>query len=350
MRKSTMLVILAMVVILATPVLSKEVSRTSWRVDEAPSVVKDLTEGFEGVFPPNGWTIASPSGHTGLDSWFQGATSAYEGLYSAEVDYDEELVAQDCRMSFDYTIADGEDHLNFAVSASAYWMINYTLKVLVDDVEVFDLAAVYGDVSWVYEIHDVDLTAYNGQTITITFQYVGLDGAALYLDAIGINSGYTPPPPPEAPENDTCEGAFVIEAGDFDFEGDATDANGTYDTAGSGGCTGYSAAGNDVVYMAHMEPGDHIYASYTSAADASFYAITDCDDSANTCVAGADATFTGGTEVIDYVNETGVGMDLYLICDCYGAGNGGPYTLVGTLTSIVPVMETTWSSMKANFK
>ena len=183
MRKSTMLVILAMVVILATPVLSKEVSRTSWRVDEAPSVVKDLTEGFEGVFPPTGWTIASPSGHTGLDSWFQGATSAYEGLYSAEVDYDEELVAQDCRMSFDYTIADGEDHLNFAVSASAYWMINYTLKVLVDDVEVFDLAAVYGDVSWVYEIHDVDLTAYNGQTITITFQYVGLDGAALTLVA-----------------------------------------------------------------------------------------------------------------------------------------------------------------------
>ena len=56
MRKSTMLVILAMVVILATPVLSKEVSRTSWRVDEAPSVVKDLTEGFEGVFPPTGWT------------------------------------------------------------------------------------------------------------------------------------------------------------------------------------------------------------------------------------------------------------------------------------------------------
>lgn len=349
MRKLTMLAILALVAIIAMPALAKDVARTSWRIDNAQNSSKDLMEGFEGAFPPAGWTIESPSGHTGTDTWFQGATSAYEGLYSAEVDYDEELVAQDCRMSFDYPIVAGEDHLNFAVSASAYWMTNYTMKVLVNDVEVFDLATAYGDASWVYEIHDVDLTAYAGQTVTITFQYLGLDGAAVYLDAIGINAGYTPPPPPEAPENDTCEGAIAIVPGDFDLAGDATDANNDYDP-GSGGCTGYSAAGNDVVYLVHLAPGDQIVANYTSTADGSFYGITDCGDPVTSCVIGADDTYSGDTEVIDYVNDTGTAMDLYLICDCYGTGNGGPYTLVGTLTSVVPVVNTDWSSLKANFK
>lgn len=351
------LTILALIAIIAVPVMAKTVEKTSWRVgtvNNAPS--RDLAEGFEGDFPPAGWTLDSPSGHTGETHWSQGplgTESIYEGLHIAQVNYDAALVPQDCRMSFDHAIIETEDHLNFAVAASAYWMTapndNYTMKVLVDGTEVFDLATAYGEENWVYEIHDIDLAGYVGQTVTITFQYVGTDGAALYLDAVGVNDGVDTPPPPEPPVNDTCDGAIAIPAGTFSFDGDLTEANGDYDTLGSDGCTGYSAAGNDVVYVVTMQPGDQLNVVYTNVADGNVYLITDCEDSPNSCLIGADDTLSGDAEEFTYTNETGDVLTAYVICDAYGSGNGGAFTLTGELSTTVATEDHSWTSVKGLF-
>jgi len=349
MRTLRLLTVLALVALIAAPTLAKDMSRTSWRAVDAQMGGRDLAEGFEDGVPPAGWTLETPSGHTGELTWFQSDESAYAGTYAAQVNYDPALVPQDCRLSFEYTIAEDEDHLNFWVSASAYWLTNYTVKVLVDEDEVFDLASQYGEENWVFELKDIDLAAYMGQTVTITFQYLGTDGAAVYLDEVGVNAGADTPPPPEPPVNDTCEGAIAIEPGEFMFEGDLTHANNDYDP-GSDGCTGYAAAGNDAVYAVHLEPGDRLMATYTNVADGSLYLISDCADPVGSCVAGADDTVGGQDEVIDFTNGGDAAMDLYLIVDCYGSGNGGAYTLVGTLEATVAVEGTSWTSLKANFR
>ncbi len=349
MRRMTLLTVLALVALIAAPTLAKDMAKTSWRVQDTQMGGRDLAEGFETAVPPAGWTVETPSGHGGETTWFQSDESAYAGTYSAQVNYDEALVPQDCRLSFEYTIAENEDHLNFWVSASAYWLTNYTLKVLVDEDEVFDLAAEYGEENWIFELMDIDLSAYLGDTVTITFQYLGTDGAALYLDEVGVNAGADVPPPPEAPENDTCDGAIVIAPGAFDLAGDLTAANDDYDP-GSGGCTGYAAAGNDAVYAVHLEPGDRLTATYTNVADGSLYLISDCADPVGSCVAGADDTVGGQDEVIDFTNEGDAAMDLYLVVDCYGSGNGGTYTLVGVLEGTVPVEATSWTSLKSSFR
>jgi len=357
MRTMKMLALVALVALIAMPAVAKDVEKTSYRTGSPNTMIdRDLAEGFEGTWPPEGWTVVSPSGHVEGDNWSQGplaSESVYEGDHIAQVNYDEELVDQDCQLSFDYAIVEDEDHLNFAVAASSHWMItegNYTMLVLVDGVEVFNLADNYGDTNWVYEIHDIDLTSYIGQTVTLTFQYVGNDGAALYLDRVGVNAGADVPPPPEAPENDTCEGAIALTAGDFSFTGDATEANNTYDTAGSEGCTGYSAAGNDVVYSVTLYPGDELVATYNTTADGSLYLISDCDDSAGSCLVGADDTLSGGDEVVTFANETDAAMDLYLILDCYGTGNGGAYTLVGSVTTTVAIEAASWTAVKGMFQ
>jgi len=354
MRTMKMLTLLALVAIIAVPVMAKTVEKTSWRTGTVASPFsRDLAEGFEGDFPAAGWTIDSPSGHTGELNWSQGplaTESVYAGEHIAQVNYDPALAEQDCRLSFDYTITEDEDHLNFAVAASAYWMINYTMNVLIDGTPVFDLATAYGEENWVYEIHDIDLATYVGQTVTITFQYLGADGAALYLDEVGVNNGIDTPPPPEAPENDLCDGAIAIPAGVFSFEGDLTEANGDYDTAGSDGCTGYSAAGNDVVYVVTLQPGDQLDVSYTNAADGNVYLITDCDDSPNSCLVGADDTLSGDAEVITYANDTAEALTAYLICDAYGAGNGGAFTLTGELSTTVATESHSWTTVKGLFQ
>ncbi len=132
----------------------------------------------------------------------------------------------------------------------------------------------------------------------------------------------TPPPPP--PANDRCDGAFTIDrctAGSL--EGDLTSANNDYDPPSQ--CTGFSAAGKDVVYYMDLQVGDIVDLTYNQVAyDASFYIVTDCSN-LSTCVAGADDGVTGDPEVIHYV--AAAAGRYYLVLDTYGTGTGGAWTL-----------------------
>jgi hypothetical protein len=149
------------------------------------------------------------------------------------------------------------------------------------------------------------------------------------------------------PENDTCAGAFEIPCGTFDLAGTTVGAVNDYSPL-YGGCTGYTAAGPDLVYTFTILAGTVFTATYTSTADGSFYIITDCSDPANSCVVGADGTFTGEPETIDSFEFTAPGT-YYLILDSYGAA--GDWTLTGDLhCPVVPTQPTSWGSIKNVYK
>jgi hypothetical protein len=136
-----------------------------------------------------------------------------------------------------------------------------------------------------------------------------------------------PPPPP--PGNDTCATATPIpRCAPFVDSGSTELANNDYTPSQeiTGGCTGYYAQGGDVVYRLDLLGCESLHIEYVNAADASIYIVTDCSDPEGTCVAGADDTFTGQTEVLDFTT-TQPGT-YYLICDTFSAFTaGGAYQL-----------------------
>lgn len=153
--------------------------------------------------------------------------------------------------------------------------------------------------------------------------------------ALTVNVSAAPIP------NDNCNGAIDVTAGGT-FTGDTSNAQPDYTPipSGFGGCTGYTALGNDVVYRVVLNPGERLQASLTATWDASLYMITDCGNPAGTCVAGQD---NGNPETIDFTATTLGGF--FLVVDGYGTARGA-YSLnvsisppvTGGDTCQVPVM------------
>lgn len=124
----------------------------------------------------------------------------------------------------------------------------------------------------------------------------------------------------DPPVNDQCEGAIDVSAG---FSGVASTAEALDDyDPGSGGCTGFQAAGPDIAYLVDLAPGYRVIATMdpVSYFDASLYMVTDCGDVVGTCVVGDDS---GNPESITYCSEEG-GI-YYIICDGYAAGSWGDF-------------------------
>jgi len=194
-----------------------------------------------------------------------------------------------------------------------------------------------------------------------------------------------PGPPP--PENDMCGGAILIEnCTSGQLAGDLLNYTNNY-TPGSNSCTGYSANGRDAVYKLELDGGEVVHLDYVQTNfDASFYVVTDCANIDGSCVDGADNTVTGGHEIIDFT-AAGPGT-YYIILDAYGTNTGGPWALtytiqcggpqgaccigeVCTITNegdcagewlgggtdcspnpciVIPVEESTWGAIKANYR
>ncbi len=299
-------------------------------------------ESFEGAFPPAGWTqvitVATNTWMRDVDGLYpdpyEGAVAAYIAWQDVEQQYEV--------LKFEYKIGPGEDHLNFASMGSIYWAPYATLTVEIDGVEVWNFGTAATE-TFVYEMFDIDLSAYDGMTVEIAFIYSGMDGADHYLDAVGINEGYTPPPPPP---NDLCAGAIGIPYGAFDISATLDYANNDYDPL-SGGCTGFSATGPDVVYCVDLIQGDLFEVTMTTGGlfDDSIYLITDCDDPAGSCVAGDDQ-YPDGSGFVYTAAATG---KYYLIVDAYSGG--GDFTISG-FNGGGPsgVEQSTWGGVKALYR
>ncbi len=275
---------------------------------------KSLTEGFEGSVPPAGWGSTVTNG---AFTWNQGI-SAYEGSYAANIEYDPALSPQNETLTVSYSVASGDD-LTFWTMGSAYWAANAPFTVEVDGAVVYDYSLENNGSSWVWEEVTIDLEAWAGSTVTLTFRYAGVDGAQQVVDAVNIGE-YTPPPP-----------VYV------DFCADVEDVYGTVFTGTTCGgqnlisslpCGNYSEAGLEYYYEIEMPINGSFTATVTNTADGGLWVVDDCiaQDGDFNCLAYADDTFSGDPEVIMYTNTTGVKISVYLVIDSYGSDSCGDYT------------------------
>jgi len=154
-----------------------------------------------------------------------------------------------------------------------------------------------------------------------------------------------PPPPP--PANDLCDGAIPIGNGAFSIDGDTSAAANDYDP-GSGGCTGFQAAGNDVVFTFGLEAGESFEVTMTTDGfDDSIYLVTDCGDPAGSCVAGADSYPDGST----FSYTAPVDQQLFLIVDGYGSSGNGLFNITGVNGgNVVGNEDMSFGSLKASYR
>jgi hypothetical protein len=159
-----------------------------------------LSEGFEGTFPPTGWTqIITDAGYT----WKSASSNPHGGTLYTNCEYDPDLVSQDewlVTPVLDFT-GYGSIYLSFWWYSSYYWGVspydNYDINVKISTdggstwTQLWNEDTIGTFTNW--EWYDatfgtpVDLSSYIGQTnVKIGFQYIGTDGAEAALDDILI--------------------------------------------------------------------------------------------------------------------------------------------------------------------
>lgn len=162
------------------------------------------SENFEGeVFPPTGWTLQQQNAN---QTWLHYSNNPISGTYSASVDYDDALGAQNewiITPSIDLTGYLGL-YLNFTVSMSYYWSVdpnnNYdvTVKVSTDGGQTWTDVWTESDqgvfANWTPLNISADLSmAANAADVKLAFVYTGTDGAQVVLDNISITEDLPPP-------------------------------------------------------------------------------------------------------------------------------------------------------------
>jgi hypothetical protein len=134
------------------------------------------------------------------------------------------------------------------------------------------------------------------------------------------------------PPNDKCSGAITIPCGNIALSGNTFGAINDYDFSDTTrSCTTYSAGGRDIVYKFNANAGDSVWLDYESSGDASFYILTDCSRTLDSCKVGADEGHQGEVEHIRYGFKRTT--TYYLILDSYGLDTEGTWTLVGQFFS-----------------
>lgn len=208
------------------PLITKSTPSKVLPAPQATNRVQYLTEDFEGTVPGTGWSIVSGPSSTVTDpnqEWHLQTTGGYpqnanpfDGTaaggclavnYVNSVDQHDEwfispavaLPNNACRVAFDF-------------GTSVYWHAT-TLGGTYDNADIQVLVSTDGGTTWSavlwqeddlallqaaycdgYENLDpyawsrafVDLTPYQGQSVTLAWNYNGLDGAPFYLDNISV--------------------------------------------------------------------------------------------------------------------------------------------------------------------
>jgi hypothetical protein len=99
-------------------------------------------------------------------------------------------------------------------------------------------------------------------------------------------------------------------------------------TTSTGSCTQTRQVGRDAVYQITLDPGQQLAAAVTSSWSSILYLVTDCANSATTCVAGSSAS----PAMLGYTNSGSASATYYLVVDAAQLSNTmttreGPYSL-----------------------
>ena len=202
--------ILTTVMILSTAPLiaTTSVSSQSVTIEKTKSGMESLSdiliqEGFEdGEIPPSGWT------HTNTQdppyTWHIIDTSdtdvgVHSGNYAAAVKryhistQDEKLISPELDLT-------GYEEITLEFWAASWtWNPSATVKVIIEGDGIYDeIWDMIQDEDWEtveYRNVTLDLSIYADETITICFQYVGIQGWHFGLDDIIVYAGELPQPP-----------------------------------------------------------------------------------------------------------------------------------------------------------
>lgn len=227
-------------------------------------------------------------------------------------------------------------------------IVTVTISNMTADLDVFLLSAC--DEASCLEYGN---TTFTTDCLTAGTYYIVVDGyggaeSAYDLEVACVDC-------PQTPDNDTCEDAIDLcgladGTGAFNAAYTTVGANNDYDPGGFGNvCTGYSAAGGDVVYSVCLGTGGTLDLTQTGTHDMSLYLITDCSDPTGSCVVGSDNCCSGADEIISYTN-TGGPTTFYVIVDGYSDEGAG--TVYGTVTGCCATAteENSWGQMKELFR
>ncbi len=157
-----------------------------------------------------------------------------------------------------------------------------------------------------------------------------------------------PVEPTELQGADNCSDGVCLEPGLFAVSGTTAGYAADYDPD----CISWGLAAADVVYELALADGNSISADLVSSGwDSGLYLMTDCLDMSST-LACDDAYPTN--EHVEYTNNTGADMLIFLVVDGYGSGEGDyvlTYTHDGlTCESPVSTEATTFDSLKSMYR
>jgi uncharacterized repeat protein (TIGR01451 family) len=162
-------------------------------------------EGFEGSWPPADWRVTQSNPN---QTWFHGGFAAFEGSYTAAVDYDDQLMDQDeWLMGPQVVLGDlRANTLAFQTMGSPYWcrdgFDNCDLEVWAilggavgggDDI-LLGLAEDFWSDVFVWSPAHFDLAAAgvpSNVPVAFAFRYQGNDGAQVLIDAVEL-TGFDP--------------------------------------------------------------------------------------------------------------------------------------------------------------
>jgi hypothetical protein len=209
----------------------------NFTIAESPQLVL-LAENFEGgVMPPAG----------GWETFHRGATTrqwqltdnppfVYEGTYAAWVNYDGSLASDEWLVSPLLDLTNAVDPMLSFMAMSDTGYPTATMKVWATDAAgdplttepLWDLVEDETWPTWAYRPIMLDLSAFEGQSIRIAWQYVGLDGESFGLDLVTVTAGLNVPWLSFEPDNGFLEGGASEDVLVF-FDADGL-AAGTYTT------------------------------------------------------------------------------------------------------------------------
>lgn len=156
------------------------------------NLYSQFSEGFEGTFPPTGWSVINAGD---ANTWYQtapGSGLAHTGSNVARIDYNSSAAHDDYLILSQFTVsASTTDRLSFwARNRSSSFLeefnvlLSTTGNLATNFTTTLDTQVV-APITW--QQYTYDLTPYIGQTIYIAIHAISLDKWELYIDDIVVD-------------------------------------------------------------------------------------------------------------------------------------------------------------------